>query len=171
MVDGEPMTLERRSEYFRDGVKYMLSPEIGHFVQRAFLYEMQNTDLSEYDFQANIPGNDLRAQLSCVADEDAYLDEFVQAWSDRALYYWYRDEKTPMAEDAYGRHQWFQAKHVWQAFTIWANDTHIDTHNCRSAAQLAMKLMNRGLVGEVDSPARLWRKVGHGNARVYCLSG
>ena len=70
----------------------MLSPEIGTFVQQAFLYEMLQVDLSEYDFQSNIPKNDLRASLSYVADEDSYLDEFIVAWANSELYYTYRDE-------------------------------------------------------------------------------
>ena len=46
-----------------------------------------------------------------------------------------------------------------------------DVSNCRNVSQLSLKLINRGLVGNLDerNPSkRLWRRVGHSNGRVYC---
>ena len=41
---------------------------------------MLNIDLTGYSFIDNIPKNELRAELTSVADEDRYLDDFVEAW-------------------------------------------------------------------------------------------
>ena len=68
---------------------------------------------------------------------------------------------------------WVQQKHVWEAFGFWAHDAQHDTSNCRNVSQLSLKLINRGLVGDLgvkDATKRLWRKVGHGNARMYCCT-
>ena len=177
VVDGTPMTIDRRKQYFCDGVKYLLSPEIGTFVQRAFLYEMLQVDLSEYDFQSNIPKNDLRASLSYVADEDSYLDDFIVAWANNELCYKYRDEDVyliPNEHNAFGTTpKWHKFKNVWLAFTTWSVDTNTDIHGCRNDKQLALKLINRNLVGEKgEKPEHtpLWRKTGTGNLAMYCCN-
>lgn len=178
MVDGEPMTIERRKAYFRDGAKYMLSKEIGPFVQRAFVHHLQSIDLSDYDFQSNIPKNSLRADLAEVADADAYLDDFIAAWSTGELYYFYRDAKTMIEPNVTNRlgvteKNWITAKHMWEAFSAWSKDTHQNTQNCRNVNQLSLKLISCGFVGDFeakDPTMRLWRKVGTGNVRKYCCN-
>ena len=177
IVDGAPMTIDRRKQYFRDGAKYLLSPEIGTFVQRAFLGEMLQVDLSEYDFQSNIPNNDLRASLAYVADEDSYLDEFVEAWSNNELYYTYRDQDVMLVPNEYNSlcttPKWHKFRDVWLAFVAWSSNTHSDVHNCRNDKQLALKLIKRNLVGEkgeTSNDMHLWRKVGTGNLAMYCCN-
>ena len=177
IVDGEPMTIDRRKQYFRDGAKYLLSSEIGAFVQRAFLGEMLQVDLSEYDFQSNIPNNDLRASLAYVGDEDSYLDEFVEAWSNNELYYTYRDEDIYLLPNERNSlcttPKWYKFKDVWLAFVAWSSNTHSDVHNCRNDKQLALKLIKRNLVGEkgeTSNAMQLWRKVGTGNLAMYCCN-
>jgi len=174
IVDGEPMTVERRAQYFKDGANYMLSEEIGVHVQRAFLHKMLQIDLTDYDFQSNIPKNDLRAQLSDVADEDAYLDDFVDAWAAGELYYVYRDDtKCLLTNGSPQTPEWYQLKSVWQAFETWHKDTQVDTRNCRSSGQLVSKLSIRRLLGDLNATAPnfpLWRKKGAGNVRMYCCN-
>jgi hypothetical protein len=48
------MTFERRAEYFNAGGRYMLSDDIDVLVQQAFLYEMQQIDLSNKSIFPNM---------------------------------------------------------------------------------------------------------------------
>ena len=177
IVGGEPMPIDRRKQYFHDGAKYLLSPEIGAFVQRAFLGEMLQVDLSEYDFQSNIPNNDLRASLSYVADEDSYLDEFVEAWSNNELYYTYRDQNVYLVPNEHNSlcttPKWHKFKFVWLVIKTWSSNTYSDVHNCRNVKQLALKLINRNVVGEKGETSErmpLWRKTGTGNLAMCCCN-
>ena len=153
----------------------MLSKEIGHFVQRAFLHEMQQIDLSFYDFQNNIPENELRKEMSHVADEDSYLDTFVEEWQSGNLYYDYRETKKVLEmsfiNSLGGNTEWVRAVHVWEAFANWSKDKCIDSRNCRNINQLSMKLISRQLLGPLDERSMntpIWRKKGAGNQRWYC---
>jgi hypothetical protein len=171
MVDGAEMTIERREQYFKNGAKYMLSEEIGTFVQRAFLHEMQQLDLTDYDFQSNIPKSKLRDDLAQVADEHDYLADFVDAWVENQLYYIVNQEKVNLEPSLWPQAKWYQAKFVWESFALWAKDSQINITNCRSVGQLLLNLTNKNHAGELNEQPEdrlIWRKVGAGNKRMCC---
>ncbi len=78
------MTLDRRRAYFSEGADLILN-ESGWCVQQAFLHDMQQVDVEGYDFQSNIPQNELHETLACVADEFSYISEFTDAWQEGKL--------------------------------------------------------------------------------------
>ena len=107
---------------------------------------MLNIDLTGYSFIDNIPKNELRAELTSVADEDGYLDDFVEAWQSGDLYYNYRDTQKALSPSTSTALVWHSAQNTWQAFRIWSDNSYSDVHNCRSSPQLGIKLKSRGLV-------------------------
>ena len=45
-----------------------------------FAHELLTEDCVEYNFQANIPKNELREDLKEAADERGWVGEFLEAW-------------------------------------------------------------------------------------------
>lgn len=92
-VDGEPMAVERREVYFRELYEAINDPT----AVAVFAHELVTEDCAEYNFQANIPKNELREDLKEVADERGWVGEFLEAWEARDVRW--TGEKTTTEAD------------------------------------------------------------------------
>jgi hypothetical protein len=81
VVEGEPMTHERRNRYFRELYEAIHDP----LVQGAFVHEMMAEECAGYDFQAQIPHTELRETMQEVSDDNAWVDQFLTAWREGGL--------------------------------------------------------------------------------------
>ena len=172
LVDGSPMTNDRRDEYFGNFGECALDGENANFVQSAFLYEMLQIDLSRYHFQSNIPETNLRAEMSAVADEDQFVDQFCDAWEAGELRYTYRDEEHVLGPSSSLHTAWHKGSRVWEAFSKWSHASYVNSSNTRDMAQLSLKMVARGVLGALDDEQRTNKRIGRkatgGNQRAYC---
>ena len=76
IVEGEPMTFERKSSYFSELYEAFDDPA----VQSAFVHEMNAEECAAFNFQANIPRNELRESLAEANDDRSWRGRFLGDW-------------------------------------------------------------------------------------------
>ena len=181
MEGGEPMTHERRSKYFDELVWYCTTgmaksdPNgIGKLVLSSFLYELIHTDLTGYKFQEHLPESSFREDMAGNADQDAWVDDVVDAWSEGKLCFDDGGNQTLKASPSIEGDNdvnWYKGEsEVWVAINRYAHEKYISLTG-RTFATFVMKLAHRGLVGtlaEKDATSkRVMRKALTGNTRMY----
>ena len=85
MVDGEPMTTQRRRAYFTELYEAINDP----LTIAAFTHELLNEECADFDFQ-DIPETDIRLQLKEVYDEKPWVRNFLYAWTNSEVH-WHED--------------------------------------------------------------------------------
>ena len=145
VVEGTPMTVERRRDYFNDLYEAINDP----LCQAAFAHDMHTEDCATFDFQSNIPENDLRDSLKEVHDDSSWMERFLAAWAAGEVSY--RPHLPHQEEGEYGpppkrialtRDVEYEAPDLFDAIKDWASSARIDylELNCRSSRNVGTKL-------------------------------
>ena len=137
IVDGEPMTMQRRRDYFTELYEAINDP----LTIAAFTHELLNEECADFDFQ-DIPETDIRMQLKEVYDEKSWVGDFLSSWANSEIF-WHEDGSGGSREvrvlTPLGTHS---ATFVYTGLTSWAsrNNDRVPLQKCRSHQQLGIQL-------------------------------
>ena len=146
VFEGEPMTIERRLEYFTQLYEAINDPSVA----AAFLFEMLAEDCETFDFQGKIPKNEFRADLAEASNDLAWQDEFLDAWESGSA--WWREDAiatSDMGDDFTSSEVCklstdgpVAGKDLFKAVTAWAKreGSASATSQCYSQPQLGLAL-------------------------------
>ena len=139
IVDGEPMTMERRRTYFAGFYQAIGDP----LTIAAFTHELLNEECAHFDFQ-NIPETDIRLQMKEVYDERSWVYHFLYSWANHEIF-WHEDGAGGCREvRTLTPHEAHSATFVYTGLSTWAsrNNDRVPLQKCRSHQQLGIQLQD-----------------------------
>lgn len=162
-VEGEPMPFERRKQYFDDLYEAFNDP----LVQSAFVHGMVTEDCATFDFQANIPQNELRDCLMEVSDDKGWIQEFLAAWAAGKVSYDKRDgeeengdvDGAASGKVVLARDTEIEAPLLYVAVRDWAYRNRVESalsgvRNSRQLGTVLVGVERRGLIAKRRSNSK-----------------